>query len=245
MSLGQCCASGFKHDGTPSGIFSELNGVKTYVSLPKGEHDKTKALLFLTDIFGTELPNGQLLADSFAENGIAVYMPDYLHGDAISFEEMNSGKVDLMAWLGKHNKDVTRPAIDKVVSHLKAQGVQKFSAIGYCFGGRYVTDLVLDSVASVGVVAHPSLLEVPKDIEALNKSDGYFLWLNAGDDYMFDKEKQNQAREIIKGNQKHKMIDYEGVGHGFAIRGDPKDEHTRKAADDAFVQSVNFIKSNL
>lgn len=39
--------------------------------------------------------------------------------------------------------------------------------------------------------------------------------------------------------------DYEGVGHGFAIRGDPKDEHTRKAADDAFVQSVNFIKSNL
>lgn len=61
-------------------------------------------------------------------------MPDYLHGDAISFEEMNSGKVDLMAWLGKHNKDVTRPAIDKVVSHLKAQGVQKFSAIGYCFG---------------------------------------------------------------------------------------------------------------
>lgn len=69
-----------------------------------------------------------------------------------------------------------------------------------------MTDLVLDSVASVGVVAHPSLLEVPKDIEALNKSDGYFLWLNAGDDYMFDKEKQNQAREIIKGNQKHKMI---------------------------------------
>lgn len=69
-----------------------------------------------------------------------------------------------------------------------------------------MTDLVVDSAASVGVVAHPSLLEVPKDIEDLNRSSGYFLWLNAGDDYMFNKEKQDQAREIIKGNDKHKMV---------------------------------------
>lgn len=41
------------------------------------------------------------------------------------------------------------------------------------------------------------------------------------------------------------LPDYEGVGHGFAIRGDPKDDKVRKAADDAFVQSVNFIKANL
>ncbi|GAA5884750.1 hypothetical protein JCM3774_005804 [Rhodotorula dairenensis] len=245
MSLGQCCVSGFKHDGTPAGKVEDLNGVKTYISLPKGDFDKSKALLFLTDIFGTELPNGQLLADSFAANGIAVYMPDYLHGDAIAAEDLNSGKVDLPAWIGKHGKDVTRPAIDKVIAHLKGQGVQKFAAIGYCFGARYVTDLVVDSAASVGVVAHPSLLEVPKDIEDLNKSSGYFLWLNAGDDYMFNKEKQDQAREIIKGNDKHKMVDYEGVGHGFAIRGDPKDEHVRKSADDAFEQSVNFIKAHL
>ncbi|POY74916.1 hypothetical protein BMF94_1892 [Rhodotorula taiwanensis] len=276
MSLGQCCASGFKHDGTPSGKTEDINGVKTCqwrnpsrgekrlkltskcsltttttttthsdISLPKGDYEKSKALLFLTDIFGVNLPNGQLLADSFAENGIAVYMPDYLHDDAISFEDMNSGKVDLMAWLAKHGKDVTRPAIDKVVQHLKGQGVQKFAAIGYCFGGRYVTDLVVDSTASVGVVAHPSLLDVPKDIHDLNNSSGHFLWLNAGDDYMFNKEKQDEAREIIKGNDKQKMVDYEGVGHGFAIRGDPKDDKVRKAADDAFVQSVNFIKANL
>ncbi|GAA5982510.1 hypothetical protein JCM10908_006678 [Rhodotorula pacifica] len=245
MSLGKCCVSGFKHDGTPSGKIEEINGVKTYVSVPNGDYDKTKALLFLTDIFGTALPNGQLLVDSFAANGIPVYMPDYLHGDEIAAEDLNSGKVDLMQWLGKHGKEVTRPVIDKIVEHLKGQGVQKFAAIGYCFGGRYVTDLVVDSVASVGVVAHPSLLEVPKDIEALNKSNAHFLWLDAGDDYMFNKEKQGQAKEILKGNEKHKFVDYEGVGHGFAIRGDPSNDHVRKAADDAFEQSVNFIKAHL
>lgn len=61
-------------------------------------------------------------------------MPDYLHGDAIAAEDLNSGKVDLPAWIGKHGKDVTRPAIDKVIAHLKGQGVQNFAAIGYCFG---------------------------------------------------------------------------------------------------------------
>lgn len=73
-------------------------------------------------------------------------------------------------------------------------------------GGRYTVDLVVDGAASVGVVAHPSLLETPKDIEDLNKSSGHFLWLNAGEDGMFNKEKQNQAREILKGNDKHKMV---------------------------------------
>ncbi|KWU42466.1 alpha/beta-hydrolase [Rhodotorula sp. JG-1b] len=245
MSLGQCCITGFKHDGTPSGKFETLNGVKTYIALPRGDYDNTKALLFLTDIFGTELPNGQLLVDSFAANGIPVYMPDIIKGDPVSLGDFSSGKFDLMGWLGKHGKEVTRPEIDKVIEHLKGQGVQKFAAIGYCFGGRYTVDLVVDGAASVGVVAHPSLLETPKDIEDLNKSSGHFLWLNAGEDGMFNKEKQNQAREILKGNDKHKMVDYEGVGHGFAIRGDPKDEHVRKAADDAFEQSVKFIKAHL
>lgn len=81
-------------------------------------------------------------------------MPDYLHDDAISFEDMNSGKVDLMAWLAKHGKDVTRPAIDKVVQHLKGQGVQKFAAIGYCFGALrpslYGVESTLDRAPHAG-----------------------------------------------------------------------------------------------
>ncbi|BGP20500.1 hypothetical protein JCM10213_007657 [Rhodosporidiobolus nylandii] len=244
MSLGSCCVSGYIHDGTPAGKFEELNGVKTYVALPSGDYDKTKALLFLTDIFGTELPNGQLLADSFAKNGIPVYMPDILRGEPIAKEDLNSGKVDLMAWLGKHTQDYTRPVIDQTVEALKAQGVKEFAAIGYCFGGRYVVDLVFSETIKVGIVAHPSLLEVPKDIEELNKKPAYFLWLNALQDYMHTAEKQQQTREILKENPRHKHLDFEG-GHGFAIRGDPNDEVERKEADRAFDESTKFIKEHL
>lgn len=61
-------------------------------------------------------------------------MPDIIKGDPVSLGDFSSGKFDLMGWLGKHGNEVTRPEIDKVIEHLKGQGVQKFAAIGYCFG---------------------------------------------------------------------------------------------------------------
>ncbi|GAA5919526.1 hypothetical protein JCM5296_004203 [Sporobolomyces johnsonii] len=132
MSLGKCCISGFIHDGTPSGSIQEVGGVRTYVTLPKGDYDKTKALLFLTDIFGVDtMPNGLLLADSFAANGIATYIPDYIHGDAADLQAFMTGNFDLPGWLSNHGKDVTRPTIDKVQNALKAQGVTRFAATGY------------------------------------------------------------------------------------------------------------------
>jgi dienelactone hydrolase len=40
-----------------------------------------------------------------------------------------------MAWLANHGSDKTRPPLDKVIAALKEQGVTKFGATGYCFGG--------------------------------------------------------------------------------------------------------------
>ena len=93
---------------------------------------------------------------------------------------------DLTAWLGRHESKETRPPLDEVIEALKAEGVDAFGATGYCFGGmflfpsvkacsfrynfplvaRYVFDLAFDNVIKVAVVSHPSLLEVPDDLEA-------------------------------------------------------------------------------
>ena len=48
---------------------------------PTGEYDKEKAILFITDVFGTELINARLLADDFARNGYQTYAPDLFEGD--------------------------------------------------------------------------------------------------------------------------------------------------------------------
>ncbi|GAA5957903.1 hypothetical protein JCM3765_006197 [Sporobolomyces pararoseus] len=246
MSLGKCCISGFIHDGTPAGEIKEVGGVRTYISLPKGDYDKTKAILFFTDIFGVDtMPNGLLLADSFAANGYATYVVDYLKGDPVPMEAYQSGNFDLMKWLETHSpKDVAGPLVTKVQDALKADGVKRFGCASFCYGGRIAADKVLDGTIDVAVTAHPSLLDVPSDIEALNKKSTPFLINCANEDVMLTKDKAEESEKILKDNKAFKFIYYDG-GHGFAIRGDPSDPKQRKSADDCFENSINFLKEHL
>jgi dienelactone hydrolase len=46
-----------------------------------------------------------------------------------------SPSFDLKAWFAKHGSEQTRPSLDKVIAALKGEGVTKFGATGYCFGG--------------------------------------------------------------------------------------------------------------
>ncbi|GAA5916577.1 protein AIM2 [Sporobolomyces salmoneus] len=246
MSLSSCCATGFIHEGTPVGSIKEVGGVRTYVTLPKGDYDKTKALLFFTDIFGVDtMPNGLLLADSFAANGYATYVVDYLKGDPASMEAYAAGKLDLGVWLQSHSpKEVALPLVDKVQDALKSEGVKRFGCVSFCYGGRVATDKVLNDTIDVAITAHPSLLQVPEDIEALNKKSTPYLFNTASEDGMFTPELAKKSAEILNDNKAFTFIDYEG-GHGFAIRADPSDPKQRKSADDCFENSVGFLKKHL
>ncbi|SCZ98375.1 BZ3500_MvSof-1268-A1-R1_Chr3-2g06328 [Microbotryum saponariae] len=246
MSLGSCCISGVKHEGTPAGEFTTINGARVYQALPKGDYDKSKALLFCTDIFGNSLPNGQLVADAFAAEGFATYAVDYLNGDDAPEDALSGNKdFDLMAWLGKHGKAETYPHIIKTIEGLKQQGVKDFAATGYCFGGRFVVDCVLDGHLKVAIVSHPSLLKPDEDLPAIKAKSIPFLWNTCENDQMWPKECQEKADEVFKGDKNYQRNYYEGVSHGFAIRGDPKDEKSRKAKEGAFESSIKFLKENL
>jgi dienelactone hydrolase len=78
-----------------------INGIKTYVATPKVNYPKDKAVIYLTDVFGHELPNNlvlryspfsrselinpiQLLSDDFANNGFKVYTPELFEGDPVA-----------------------------------------------------------------------------------------------------------------------------------------------------------------
>lgn len=110
--------------------------VNTYISTPKSNPKPTKAILFLTDIFGI-FPNAQLLADEFANCGYLTVIPDLFQGDQISVADMESGKADLGAWLPKHQTDLVDPVVEKTVKYMRESlGVQRIGAVGYCFGGK-------------------------------------------------------------------------------------------------------------
>ena len=141
-------------------------------------------------------------------------MPDLFYGDAVSIEDMvrieekvrkyhlvyfwghlteigqSEPPFDLLGWVSRHTQPITRPIVDKVVAALKEEGITKFGASGYCFGGnfsknsleehqcdnstypgRYTFDLAFDNIIKAAVITHPSLIEAPKDLEVSGISE--------------------------------------------------------------------------
>ncbi len=94
-----------------------------------------------------------------------MYLPDLFAGDALPEAELNSGNFDLMGWLGKHPAADIPGIVRPVLSALKAEGITKIAAVGYCYGGRPAFDLAIGDEVDVVAVSHPSLLKSPDDLE--------------------------------------------------------------------------------
>lgn len=64
---GDCCFTGFKHEGTAKGSTVELAGLKTYVSEPKTKSNKI--VFYYADVYSPMYINAQLIQDYFASHG--------------------------------------------------------------------------------------------------------------------------------------------------------------------------------
>lgn len=253
MSLCKDCICGVRHEGTPEGKWEEIGGVRCYVGTPSVDYPKDKVVLFLTDVFGPQLVNAQLLVDDFARNGFRTIAPDYFDGDAIPdgtlLQPGASGDFDVMKWFGTHGQAVTRPILDNVIKALKEEGVTEFAATGYCFGGRYVFDLAYDHVIKAAATSHPSMLQIPADLEKYASTAKAPLLINSCTiDTQFPLDAQAKADEIL-GNGKfapgYLREYFEGCTHGFAVRGDLSDPKVKAGKEGAFKSTVEWFFKHL
>ncbi|KAJ6457446.1 dienelactone hydrolase [Mycena vitilis] len=267
MSLCDNCIKGVRHEGTPTGKLETIGGIQSYVATPTGDFPKEKVILFLTDVFGLSLENNKLLADDFAQNGFKTIMPDLFHGDTVpidAFDKPQKSDIkpaeskpafNLPKWLlpdretgyKGHTEEFTRPIIDAVLEALKAEGVKRFAAVGYCFGGRYVFDLAFDNAISVAATSHPSLLQIPTDLEKYAASSKAPLLINScEEDDMFPIEAQALADKILTGFPPgYKREYFAGCSHGFAVRGDLSDPKVKAGKEGAFKNTVEWFKKYL
>jgi carboxymethylenebutenolidase len=130
--------------------------------------------------------------------------------------------------------------IHAVFKELKEkEGIEKFAVAGYCFGGRITTLLASTDLVQLSIVAHPAALKVPDDIETIKAPT---LWLCAEVDAAFPQDARKSAQEILeKKGVKNVFKDYPGTEHGFAVRGDEKSEHVKKAKIAALEEAIKFI----
>ena len=97
MAALQCrdCVTGALHTDTPTGIELTIHDIPTYVARPNEGQPEKGLIIYITDIFGWELPNNRLLADRYAKKGgYVVYIPDFLRGRSaqIFISQINSLK---------------------------------------------------------------------------------------------------------------------------------------------------------
>lgn len=264
--MSSCCLSGQLHNhATPTGTETTIGDLKAYVAEPEGK-DRSKTLVFLTDIFGYELPNTRLLADEYAKAGFYVIVPDILQGDPcdISFlqnvepplkDKKQAGLVDnakntaivaatLGTWLPKHREGVTLPIVEKLIDDVRAApGTKKIGTVGFCFGGRYSIIMAHNKV-DAAYACHPSLVAIPGDFDPVTKP----LSLAVGtEDSLLDNKSNDQIKEILdkKSDVPTEVVVYKDQVHGFTLRGDFSSDDDKKAMDDALKQGIAWFNKHL
>ncbi|KAL1988386.1 hypothetical protein VTN96DRAFT_10069 [Rasamsonia emersonii] len=239
---GACCFTGFRHEGTPEGEIKSIGNVRAYFSYPKDNKTPDKAVFIITDVFGL-YNNSKLLADDFASNGYLTVVPDLFDGDQLPLDALETGKVNIQEWLGKHGTDKVDPIIEATIKHLREDlGIKKIGAAGYCFGGKYVVRFLKDGKLDAGYSAHPSFI-TKEELTAIEKP---FSIAAAETDSIFTRELRHESEDIlIKARQPYQINLFSGVVHGFAVRADLSKPENKFAKEQAFLQAVAWFNFHL
>lgn len=217
-----------------------------YMAMPTctvGANDT--GLLYLTDVFGVQLAENRLLADSFARQGFITVAPDMFGGQPAP-SDLNDPSFNSTAFLAAHDVAATDPIIANTINFMRTQlGVRKLAVTGYCFGGRYSFRFVSPAAfngqrADVGFAAHPSLLEDPEIM-----SIGSPVSVAAAEDDNLMPPERRAAIESMLGNttMPYQLSLYSGVAHGFGVRANVSDQQGKFAKEQAFLQAVNFFQT--
>ncbi|KAK8853049.1 hypothetical protein IAR55_003750 [Kwoniella newhampshirensis] len=267
-SVSSCCITGHIHQGTPEGSFRDLYGLRTYVSnsrSPSGG-EKQDVCLLLSDVFGADFVNTQLVADEWARRGWKVILPDVFQGDPIDVSNIQAIMPNLRhkaetpllqktgetvqaggvyaPWLYRHRETVSRPMIEKYVQDLRNDpSTGKVAAIGYCWGARYCMLLAQETSpvkVDVAIANHPSFL-TQGDVELIT-SIPCGIFKGDVDDIMSDSQ-LDAIEEILRPKLGDKLFikRYHNAVHGFAVRGDMEDGTEKEQKEDVNKVSMDFV----
>ncbi|PBP17662.1 dienelactone hydrolase [Diplocarpon rosae] len=228
-----------KFETVGGGMSSSLN---TYLAYPphQSKNNTDVAILYLSDIFGVQLINNRLLADSFARAGYLVAEPDLFDGDAIPVDGLTDPSFNRTAWNERHPTEAIDAIVASTIAGLRQEyGVKRIAATGYCFGGKYVARfLAAGKGLDAGFTAHPSNVQ-DSEWEAIDAP----LSIAYGELDASNTPTQRAAAEaiFISQNATFQTSLYAGAEHGFAVRTNITDPKKAFAQESAYFQAVRWI----
>ena len=142
------------------------------------------------------------------------------------------------------------PPMQSYLQSLRKETTLPIGAAGYCWGGKFAVNLAngnlvpgSKSLVDVVYAAHPSNLDIPKEINAITLP---FSLAIGSADVVLSMTGTNKIKQVLA---KRKDLDsevrvYDGAKHGFAIRGDPGDEKEAKQGVEAEDQAVAWFSKH-
>lgn len=233
-----------QHTGISKGTHETADGVKLYISKPdaasiRGKANVENAVIYLTDVFGIELLENRLLADSFARAGYLTIAPDLFNG-SLAENDLNTPGFNISAFLAEHGPEQVDPRIAKAIDYAKTRlGIKKVGLTGYCFGGRYAFRFVAQGKGGdAGFTAHPSLLG---DAE-VNAIKGPVAIAAAEVDSMLDAKRRAEVEALLgKTGLPYQVNLYSGTSHGFGVRANVSVPVQKFGKEEAFLQAVRWF----
>ncbi|XP_060182184.1 endo-1,3;1,4-beta-D-glucanase-like [Lycium barbarum] len=208
-----------------NGSVIQLGGFNTYVS---GCSASLFAIVLVSDIFGYEAPNLRNLADKVAAKGYYVVVPDFLYGDPYNPENTEKPLPD------KGFEDAKQ-----VVAALKDKGVSAIGAVGFCWGGKVVTDLAKSDDIQAAALLHPAFVKVD-DIKDVKEPVAI---LAAENDSISPPELIKQFEEIL--SSKPEVDSFVKIfpsdEHGWTLRYNVEDKEAVRSAEKAHRDMLHWL----
>lgn len=228
-----CCAKVVLHEGEPKGKIQKICDLNCYVTANYTD-ESTKYLIIFSDIYGLDLVNTKLVADTFSSClGYPVIIMDILNNDPF----VADGSMDFQKWFSNHTPEITvsiiKPFMEKFTSTHK---IEFLSGVGYCFGAKYLAHyLTIDGPINVGAFAHPSFVS-DEELENIKKP---LLISCAEIDEIFTDELRSKSKQILQKSGIPYQIDlFSNTQHGYSVRGDLSIPQIKYAAEKTLTDQV-------
>jgi len=214
--------------------------VKAYYTAPKAKSGKRMGIVVVHDIFGVNLPNPRYVADFLASKGFDAVVPDFFAGHDVTPWPATETEVTeplegdaFSTWFSSITNEEYwakfSAEVDDCTAFLRRKGCVRFGLVGFCWGGRAV-EVAAENGRFAAAVSIHGVMHSAETYKAVKCPIEY---LTINDDQFFPKDAQDS---IIAAGGKLKI--FEGVGHGFAVRGDFTDDKVKAAADEALNDAV-------
>ena len=223
-----------------------LNGkdVETYTV---GDKESNTVVIFVHDIFGIHEGRVKACCDFLAENGCRVIFPDWHMGDDLVITEDFMSK--FKDWADRHPLDEVSKMVAETADKVRGQG-KKIVTIGFCWGTWVLYHAQKHQIKMDGCVCmHPSLgaeaLYGRNYADLLKAQNCPVMVAAASNDAEWSKpgSEWEETSKSLGFGEKSKFYLFQDMVHGWANRGDVKNELVARDVDLALKHALDFINS--